>query len=207
METNRPYILAIESAISGGSIAIVDGSTIVAESSGSASVSRAEDLLPSLIGTLNEAGLSKLDLDRIAVSLGPGSYTGLRIGISTVMGLCKGLGIPYVGVPVFESVVASVRHENAFIALPFGRGDVCITSTTTPDRPEIVRLDEISRALAAVDTATVLAHSELVANLDNLGFKVTDIGSNLAKYVATASRELPASTLLDPIYVQNPRFG
>ena len=203
---NRRYILAIESAISGGSIAILDGSAVLAESSGSALVSRAEHLLPAVIEILDKAGLTKHDIQRVAVSLGPGSYTGLRIGISTVMGLCKGLDISYVGVPVLEAVALGFSNENALITLPFGRGDICLSSTRSPDRPEIIHLDELTRTIASMNGVTLLAHSDLVPTVAKLGIEYTDIGSNLARFVGLSALELPASNVLDPIYVQNPRF-
>ena len=84
------YLLAIESAIAGGSIALFKDDYIVCGASGGNFVSRAEDLLPRIIDLLGDAGITVGQLKRVAVSLGPGSYTGLRIGIATVMGLCRG---------------------------------------------------------------------------------------------------------------------
>ena len=101
MTKNRPYLLAIESAVAGGSVALFNGNEFVSGKSGAQAISRAEDLVPNVNDLLKEANVSKSDLARIAVSLGPGSYTGLRIGLASVMGLARGLDIEYIGVPLF----------------------------------------------------------------------------------------------------------
>ena len=115
--TNK-FVLAIESGIAGGSIAILNGTDMISGVSGSATVSRAEDLIPRLEQLLHEAGLKIDEIGRIAISLGPGSYTGLRIGIATVMGLCRGLQIEYVGVPIFHAISSLFPHPELLIALP-----------------------------------------------------------------------------------------
>ncbi|MDI1241982.1 MAG: tRNA (adenosine(37)-N6)-threonylcarbamoyltransferase complex dimerization subunit type 1 TsaB, partial [bacterium] len=124
---NSNYLLSVESAISGGSIALFNGADFVSATSGGCSVSRAEDLLPRIIDLLREAGVERNDIHRIAISLGPGSYTGLRIGIATVMGLCRGLGIDYIGVPLFEAIADAHEHGPSLMAVPMGRSDICVS--------------------------------------------------------------------------------
>ncbi len=65
---------------------------------------------------LNESGVLAQDLDAVAVSMGPGSYTGLRIGVSFAKGLCYGLNIPLIGVGSLESLCA-VAQENYELGL------------------------------------------------------------------------------------------
>ena len=99
--TERPTILAIESGISGGSLAVISGGEIVGELFGDSSVSRAEDLLAKIDEIINSTVGSKHEIDSIAVSAGPGSFTGLRIGLATAMGLSSALGIRYSGIPCY----------------------------------------------------------------------------------------------------------
>lgn len=58
-----------------------------------------------------QSGISAKDLDGVAVSIGPGSYTGLRIGVSFAKGLCYGLKIPFIGVGSLESMCAIARES------------------------------------------------------------------------------------------------
>lgn len=62
-------------------------------------------LMPAIDRMLKDASLTIKDLDGIAVSLGPGSFTGLRIGIATAKGLAQGLNIPVVGIPTLDGLV------------------------------------------------------------------------------------------------------
>lgn len=198
------YLLSIESAIAGGSIAILENQRVVASRFGDGTVSRAEDLLPNIVSMLNEAGISKDELSRVAVSLGPGSYTGLRIGIATVMGLRRGLGIDYVGVPLFTAL--SLENPDCLIAVPMGKTDICFTDSRTPEAPHVVSPDAFAEIVRSSDSRRTLVHPAMLKSLDGLP-DVEALDPDLASCVGRAAAELPPSEQLDPIYVQNPRFG
>lgn len=203
---NNTYLLAIESAISGGSILLSIRGEIIAESVGGASVSRAEDLLPTIESLLKESGIDRHEIHRIAVSLGPGSYTGLRIGIATVLGLSRGLGIDHVGVPLIDAIANFYQNDQSLIALPMGRSDICladISSATT----KVLSMDDLKSDLEQRPNSHLLVHSDLVPDLIDVHPNLKDIGKNLARYVAAAASSQPTSPTLDPIYIQNPRFG
>ena len=200
-QPNR-YLLAIESAIAGGSIALLQDGTVVAKKSGATAVSRAEDLLPNIDQLLQDSGVGKRDLNAVAVSLGPGSYTGLRIGIATVMGLCKGLGIDYIGVDLFNSIAEHFKDDEAQIALPMGKSDICFRNGA--DERKVVSLETLA---SEVSDDKIFAHSDLVEALQNADLAPVDIGRDLAVFIGFAARGLPASSELRPIYIQNPRFG
>ena len=203
---NDNYLLAIESAISGGSIALFKGDGLVSGSAGGNSVSRAEDLLPHIESLLEGSGVSRHELSRIAISLGPGSYTGLRIGIATVMGLCRGLDIDHVGVPLIEAIAACYPAGPSLIALPMGRSDICLADAGS-GLMRVISLDDLKREIEEQHHSRLLAHSDLIPNLIEIRPDAVDIGTNLARFVAAAALNRPKSTTLDPIYIQNPRFG
>ena len=203
---NSNYLLAVESAISGGSIALFRGNDFVSGASGESSVSRAEDLLPRIIDLLDEAGVGRNQVNRIAVSLGPGSYTGLRIGIATVMGLCRGLEIDYVGVPVFDAVAFEYKKQYSSIVLPMGKSDICVSDGESGG-PRVTSLEALKAEFERADATTILAHSNLIPALIERYPDIVDIGTNLAKFIGSAALDRPPSSTLEPIYIQNPRFG
>jgi tRNA threonylcarbamoyladenosine biosynthesis protein TsaB len=69
-----------------------------------------ERLLPAIDHLLGNAGMAPGDLEGLAVAVGPGSFTGLRIGLSTVKGLALALGIPVAAVPTLDAMAASLPY-------------------------------------------------------------------------------------------------
>jgi tRNA threonylcarbamoyladenosine biosynthesis protein TsaB len=85
----------------------------------------AERLLPMLAAALERQGLSKKDIELFVVASGPGSFTGLRVGLSTVKALADALEIPIAAVSVLEAVALAARREGRVIAaLDAARGEV-----------------------------------------------------------------------------------
>ncbi|TNE67114.1 MAG: tRNA (adenosine(37)-N6)-threonylcarbamoyltransferase complex dimerization subunit type 1 TsaB [Alphaproteobacteria bacterium] len=82
----------------------------------------AERLLPLIDELMAEAGLAFGDLDRIAVTTGPGTFTGLRIGLSVARGLALAESVPCIGLSVLEVLAAQARHNGPVHALVMGRG-------------------------------------------------------------------------------------
>jgi len=95
--------LGIETATSIASVGIVVENQVAAERTLPLRGSHARTLLPLIEETLHGAGLGLSDLELLAVSIGPGSFTGLRIGLSVVKGLALATGLPVVGVPTLEA--------------------------------------------------------------------------------------------------------
>lgn len=110
------YILNIETATKNCSISIAkDGETIVCNEIAEEGYSHAERLHVFIEESIAAAGITFKDLVAIAVSQGPGSYTGLRIGVSAAKGLCFALGIPLIAVDTLQSLAAQATIENGLI--------------------------------------------------------------------------------------------
>lgn len=100
-------LLCIESATSVCSVAIVeDGKVIQLKETVDQANAHSELLTVFIDQILNDAGLKPKDLKAVAVSKGPGSFTGLRIGVSAAKGLCFALEIPLISIPTLKSLAA-----------------------------------------------------------------------------------------------------
>ncbi|GHC42038.1 tRNA (adenosine(37)-N6)-threonylcarbamoyltransferase complex dimerization subunit type 1 TsaB [Ulvibacter litoralis] len=103
-------LLCIETATTNCSVALsVNGSVIAFQEDTSKEYSHAERLHVFIEEVLAKANLTKQDLDGIAVSKGPGSYTGLRIGVSAAKGLCYALDIPLISIPTLQSLMLQLK--------------------------------------------------------------------------------------------------
>ena len=106
------YILNIETSTKACSVALhKNGELIVSREDVTTNFSHSEKLLKFISELFSDAKLSLSDLDAIAVSMGPGSYTGLRIGVSTAKGLCYGLDIPLISISTLKAMSFGMALE------------------------------------------------------------------------------------------------
>src|SRR5437773_907699 len=106
--------LAVETSTLAGGAALLDGDLVVGEYVLDIQITHSERLMATIDRLLVDAGWSVRDLEGLAVSVGPGSFTGLRIGLSTVKGLALALAIPIAAVPTLDAMAAMLP----FAALP-----------------------------------------------------------------------------------------
>lgn len=124
-EKEEPLILSIETATRAGSVAVSRGQALLSSSTGDASRSHSTDLLELIREALSEAGARLQDVELFAVALGPGSFTGLRIGVATIKGLASTLERAAAGVPTLEALaLAAGPAERVVALLPAGRGEL-----------------------------------------------------------------------------------
>jgi len=114
-----PRILCIETATKLCAVALGRDGVLLAERElESAENIHAEKLNVFIEEVLREAGIAMSGLDAVAVGIGPGSYTGLRIGLSAAKGLCFALRIPIIGIGTLETLVgASGRRDGALFPM------------------------------------------------------------------------------------------
>lgn len=110
------YILNIETATKNCSVALAkNGETILCKEMAEQGFSHAEKLHLFIEEIIKEAGITFSDLSAVAVSQGPGSYTGLRIGVSAAKGLCYALEIPLISVDTLTVLANQLQIENGII--------------------------------------------------------------------------------------------
>ncbi|PKQ44391.1 tRNA (adenosine(37)-N6)-threonylcarbamoyltransferase complex dimerization subunit type 1 TsaB [Confluentibacter flavum] len=109
-------ILNIETATTNCSVSISkQGKTVFLKEDNNKNYSHAESLHVFIDAALKESKIALTDIDAIAVSKGPGSYTGLRIGVSAAKGLCFALNKPLISVSTLESLAYQVKMDEGII--------------------------------------------------------------------------------------------
>jgi tRNA threonylcarbamoyladenosine biosynthesis protein TsaB len=106
-------ILGLETSTKICSVAISKGDKLLALKEEGGEYSHSEKLTVFIQEVLKEAGLKLEEIDAIAVSKGPGSYTGLRIGVSVAKGLCYALGIPLISVDTLQGMALGMSKHQA----------------------------------------------------------------------------------------------
>jgi tRNA threonylcarbamoyl adenosine modification protein YeaZ len=137
-----PLILSLETATMGGSVWLGYGAVELATRIGDPKVSQSATLLRDISDSLAEAGAKLAELDLLACASGPGSFTGLRIGIATLKALAASLGRPCVGIPTLQAVAHAAGSSRATMALlPAGRGEVFAQMFSVSDDGIVTELD------------------------------------------------------------------
>lgn len=115
-------ILAADTSLPLLSVALLRDETVIGALSLEGKGSRNEKLLPSVDWLLSESGTPRESIDLFAVTRGPGSFTGVRIGLATIQGLALVLGKPVCAMSTHEAI-ASEFHQRVVIADDAGRGE------------------------------------------------------------------------------------
>ena len=173
-------ILAIDTCLTACSAAVLDGETVMAARSEAMPRGHQERLAPLVRELMIEAGVTFPQLTRIGVTVGPGSFTGLRVGLAFAKGLASALSIPCVGVSALE-------------ALAFGRPGFVVAVIDARREQVYVQIFRDGAALMAPDA---LAATDAMARLAELhhGGPATFIGSG----APLLSPALPGATVLTP---------
>ena len=220
--STEPLILAVETATLAGSLALARGEELIASVSGDPAVSHSNTLLADLDKLLSRTTFKLADIDLFAVAVGPGSFTGLRIGIATVKGLAATLAKPCAAVPTLQAVALAGGVSEASVALlPAGRGEVfaqlfsvSADAVTALDEPSHIAPQKMIDKYGSLEKAVwcgegALAQRELIeSSAAAKDWRIAPRTDNLARYVAALSLrnfnrgEMTAPDALQAVYVR-----
>jgi tRNA threonylcarbamoyladenosine biosynthesis protein TsaB len=185
-------VLALDTSAAGGSAAAirVDGErSIVVERAGDGTRSHGQRLPVELMDVLREAGATIEDVDRLAVAVGPGSFTGLRVGIATIQGLALARSLPVTPVSTFEALAWQARGSTGAIAawVDAHRGEVFAT-LLAPDGRTV-----LAPATALAPGATLDAWRGALAPFGGVRF----LGDGAVRYRDVIRERLGAQAEID----------
>lgn len=123
-------ILAIETATPGSSVALAEGRRVVAGATLVDRTGHSRFVVPAIDFCFDQVGWSPQDLDGIAVDVGPGLYTGIRVGVATAQGLGATLGIPVITVSGLDALAfeAATGHRHIWAVIDVRRGELAVAS-------------------------------------------------------------------------------
>ena len=118
MDSNRSpdmKILGVDTSTPIGSVGLINGERFIAEHTLSIVKAHSSRLMPAIDQILKWADLTVNDLDACAIGIGPGSFTGIRIGVGTIKSLCYALKKPIIGVSTLEAIAYNLRYTDRLI--------------------------------------------------------------------------------------------
>ncbi len=159
--TDNPLILALDAAGSSCSVAVGAGDRVLGAEHRAIAHGQAEALLPMVDGALRRTGLPAAALALVAVTIGPGSFTGIRVGLAAAQGIALGLDLPLIGVTGFEAVAAICGPDSIncncdlLVALESRRADLYVQIFDAAGRPLGAPAAVLPAALARFAEAAV----------------------------------------------------
>ena len=198
-------VLAIDTALDACAAAIYDSvdATIVAADTQFMSRGHAEALMPLIAGVMESAGIDFSRLDRFAVTVGPGSFTGLRVGISAARGFALVTGKPVVGINTLAALAApyidadpatpvaaaiDARHNHVYLQLSGIGGRILLS-------PRIVPVAQATHAAAGASACLVGSGASMIAGLWPENAAAPHIDERRAAEIAWVAR---LGALIDP---------
>ena len=188
-------ILAIDTSTQVSSVAVVSDGKLAAELTMQAKLTHSETLLPHIEEVLGMANQKKEELEGIAVSLGPGSFTGLRIGLATAKAMAYALQLPIVGVPTLRALAWHFPVEG-FQLLPMidaQKGNVYVERYMW-EHGKLLKKTEVQ----------VLPVEEVVRRTEELPGTVVLMGDVISKRIE-GKQTLPMHVMLAPLHLRMPR--
>lgn len=201
-------VLGLDTCLAACSVAVLDGERVLAHASEVMARGHQERLAPMAREVMAAAGLGFGDLDRIGATVGPGSFTGLRVGVAFAKGLASALGIPAVGVGALEALAAEAdglsaalidaRRDQVYLQV-FEDREALMAPDVLPLGTASARLVELSmgRPMTLVGSgAPLLAPAAPGARL------LTPEGCDARQVAAIAARRTPGPLI--PLYLRAP---
>ncbi|WP_037356875.1 tRNA (adenosine(37)-N6)-threonylcarbamoyltransferase complex dimerization subunit type 1 TsaB [Selenomonas sp. FC4001] len=188
-------ILAIDTATQVSSVAVLKEGRLLAELTMQGKLTHSETLLPHIEQVLKMAAVAKEELTGIAVSNGPGSFTGLRIGLAAAKAMSYVLGLPLVGVSTLQALAYQLPAPGVRVMclLDAQKGNAYVESYRWENN-----------SLQVVDSVQVAKITDIVAACANMNEQVILLGDAVQKKVA-GKLELPANVSVAPPHIVMPR--
>jgi tRNA threonylcarbamoyladenosine biosynthesis protein TsaB len=188
-------ILAIETATMVGGVAVMDTERgLVSESRAVVKAGHSGRLMPEIDAALGRASLALTDIDALCVSTGPGSFTGLRIGLSTVKGLAYSSGLPVVTVPTLEAFAWN---------FPRCAWPVCPMLDARKKEVYAGVFDTSAAEIARIEEETSMSPAKLADRLKEFE-KVVLVGEGAALYEDVFKQALGERALFAPRHLMAP---
>ena len=196
-------ILAVDTATNSCSVAVTDDGKLAAELTISKDETHSKHLMELIHSVLQNAGFGVGDLDGLAVTIGPGSFTGLRIGISTIKGLALALGKPVVGVSTLKALarqcgqtphlicpLLDARKGEVYAATyGFNKGQLIQKTGARAMIPEAV-VEDIKSTCVFIGTGARVYRQRIIAVAGSLAHFVPE-GQNTIKASSVAFLSMP----------------
>lgn len=217
-------ILSVDSSAKTASVAVTDGTTLLSECFVNAGLTHSRTLMPMVDNALSQADLKIENIDAICVNAGPGSFTGIRIGVAAVKGLALATDKPCSGVSTLESIAYNFIDEDAIICAAMdARCNQVYAALFNVENGIVSRICddyavpicELAEEISKLGKTVILAGdgAELCYNAMKDSVSNIKLSAEFRRYqraygaalAALANNDFTDSSLLAPVYLRMPQ--
>ncbi len=220
-------IFAVDTSARSASVALVENDVIRGEYFINTMLTHSETLMPMINSLLNSTKITLKDIDCFAVNCGPGSFTGLRIGIAAVKGMAFALDKPCAAVSTLESMAYNIQSDNTIVCAVMDARcnqvynalfDVSGKQPVRMCEDRALQIDELAAELKKIDSRIVfvgdgagLCHDRLSSEITNVELASENVRFQRASSAAFCAKKLidnnktVAASKLMPVYLRLPQ--
>ncbi|MCT4542519.1 MAG: tRNA (adenosine(37)-N6)-threonylcarbamoyltransferase complex dimerization subunit type 1 TsaB [Vallitalea sp.] len=196
-------VLAIESSAIAASIAVAEDNRLICEYTTNHKKTHSQTLMPMIEQATNMINLDLKELDIIAVANGPGSFTGLRIGVATAKGLAHALNIPIVAVPTLDALAYNIGHTDKLICplMDARRNQVytalyeynnnnftnILPSTVVPREEIFEKIKELSKEVIFLGDGVLPNIETIKTTFNNEEYNLASLNNNIQRGASVAA--------------------
>ena len=213
-------LAAIDTSTALGSVALFEDGRVIAEDARRVSNAHGESLLPMVDALFARAGWKAADVARWAVGVGPGSFTGVRIGVATAKGIALATGAELVGVTSLDAIALGLGGDDLVVGtVAAGKGELFLQATRGGRivlAPAHVPIGDVATAVGAIDAvASIVVAGEAAREVDWSagGARVSlrleaphDLPRAAAVGAIALTRVAGDADVLEPVYVRAPEI-
>ncbi len=189
-------ILALDTSSVVATVAVMEDDKLVGEYTLNHKMTHSQRLIPMIEELMKNCELKPKDIDIFATSLGPGSFTGLRIGAATIKAMAQALGRPVVGIPTLEALAYN---------LPFSGEAVCPIIDAQKNLVYTARYIWQGNGFVETHLQEVAEIDKLLERLGSLKERVIFLGDAIEKYRGLIEAELKQLAIIPPAAVRMPK--
>lgn len=189
-------ILALDTSSVVATVAVLEDEKLVGEYTLNHKLTHSQKLIPMIEELMKSCELKPKDIDIFVVSLGPGSFTGLRIGAATIKAMAQALGKPVVGIPTLEALANNLLYSGELICpIIDAQKNLVYSAVYSWQHSEFVELHK----------QEVYEIEELIKHLQGLGKKIIFVGDAVEKHREEILSGLGEYAIIPPMAVRMPK--
>ncbi len=218
-------ILSVDSSAKTASVAVTDGKALISECFVNAGLTHSRTLMPMVDNALRQADMNINEIDAFCVNAGPGSFTGIRIGVAAVKGLALAENKPCAGVSTLECIAYNFLDENCVVCATMDARckqvytalfEITDGAVNRLCEDKAVSIDDLASEISAIDKTVILSgdgaeicYNEMNDKINNLSLAAENRRYQRAYGAALAAVSNEAlfedSALLSPVYLRLPQ--